>query len=567
MLANIVRRLRDPDSAIRFACIDAVSAMASQITKPPFSVFLKPLTEALLLEQDYNSQIGSALCLASAIDASPDPDPAQLQRLLPRLLKLLRAECFKAKPALLSLIGSIVGAGGASSHNVLLNLIPCAVDFLSSGDWAARKAAAETLVKLAIVERNLLSEFKSSCITSFEARRFDKVKAVRDTMNRMLEAWKDVPGLPDEMSPPSQSKPSSRESASDGRFPPYSINSVSLGFETPQLKKKTISKSTPLSPYKSPETKVRKKSPLETNDTKHGKLECKKPSDWKIEIAVPHSQPFTVLCDDDVKQRDGKVLEENESRHGTKRALFNKNFDDKMYKFGGLRSGSRVVPFHDKEGSESTIVVSNTTEDIYGNHKDNEDLCLIRKQLVQIENQQSSLLDLLQKFIGSSQSGMRSLETRVHGLEMALDEISYDLAVSTGRMSKTDTAGNTCCMLPGAEFLSSRFWKRTDSRCSTSRFSSSGGTSSLAAMRKMTDNDGNAELFMLKNRRFRLQWGSGFVVNPLAEIHNDSTGSPRVYSNRMTKSAIQALEGRQGHNGSGLLTGLLPADAVSRSSA
>ena len=37
---------------------------------------------------------------------------------------------------------------------------------------------------------------------------------------------------------------------------------------------------------------------------------------------------------------------------------------------------------------------------------------------------------------------------------MALDEISYDLAVSSGKIPNTDSADNTCCKLPGAEFLS-----------------------------------------------------------------------------------------------------------------
>ncbi|XP_010255522.1 PREDICTED: microtubule-associated protein TORTIFOLIA1-like [Nelumbo nucifera] len=579
MLANIVRRLRDPDSAVRSACVDAVTAMASQITKPPFSVFLKPLTEVLFLEQDYNCQIGSALCLASAIDASPDPEPAQLQKLLPRLFKVLKSECFKAKPALLSLIGSIVGVGGASSHNILLNLIPCVIDFLSSEDWAARKSAAETLVKLAVVERNLLSEFKSSCLTSFEARRFDKVKAVRDTMNRMLEAWKDVPGPPDEVSPSSQSKSSSRENASDGRFPPCSGSSGSLGFETPQTRKKTITTSRSSPPYSSSETTARKRSPLKITDNKPGpalfrKLDCKKPADWKLEIAVPHAQSFTVLCDDDSKHRDGRILEsvENESRPETKRALFNKNLEDKGYRFGGLRSGSRVVPFHDKEGFESTVVVSNATEEIYGNQKDNEELSLIRKQLLQIENQQSSLLDLLQRFIGSSQNGMRSLETRVHGLEMALDEISHDLAVSTGRISTTDTAGNTCCMLPGAEFLSSKFWKRTEGRYSTSRFSSAGVSPSLAMTRNMMEKDGNSNPLKMDNRKLRLQGNSELVMNPLAEIHSDCRGSAGVYSNQIPKKVNQDPEGRQtsncsGIDGASLVTGVLPADVICRSSA
>lgn len=149
--------------------------MASQITRPPFSSLSKPLVEAMLHEQDYNLQIGSTLCLAAAIGASPDPEPAQLQKLLPKVVKLIKNDCFKAKPAMLSLIGSIVSAGGAKHRGVLNCLIQCLVEFLSSEDWAARKAAAEALLRLAMTERNLLSEFKSSCLASLESRRFDKV--------------------------------------------------------------------------------------------------------------------------------------------------------------------------------------------------------------------------------------------------------------------------------------------------------------------------------------------------------------------------------------------------------
>lgn len=175
MLSNLIRRLRDSDSAVRSACINAVSSMSSHITKPPFSSIVKPLAETLFTEQDHNAQIGAALCLASAIDAAPDPDPALLRRLLPRIEKLLKCDSCKAKPAVLTLIGSIVEAGGASSSNVVKNLVPCVLEFLSSEDWAARKGAAEVLVKLALVERDMLSEFKSSYLKKFEARRFDKV--------------------------------------------------------------------------------------------------------------------------------------------------------------------------------------------------------------------------------------------------------------------------------------------------------------------------------------------------------------------------------------------------------
>lgn len=119
--------------------------------------------------------------------------------------------------------------------------------------------------------------------------------------------------------------------------------------------------------------------------------------------------------------------------------------------------------------------------------------------------------------MGSSQNGMRSLETRVHGLELALDEISYDLAISSGRMTKSDVHGNTCCMLPGTEFLSSKFWRKTHGRHSIPRFSRSGGTSSLAATNSQADKNGETKL---TNHRFRPD--GGFITNPLAEIHADS---------------------------------------------
>jgi hypothetical protein len=175
IIANVIRRLRDSDSSVRSACVNSVSALACHVTKQPFLSFLKPLSEALFTEQDQNAQIGAALCLASAIDGAPDPDSARLAKLLPKFQKLLKREVFKAKPALLTLIGSVVEAGGASGQASLKNLVPCLVESLSNRDWAVRKSAAETLLVLANVERELLPEFKSECLKVFENRRFDKV--------------------------------------------------------------------------------------------------------------------------------------------------------------------------------------------------------------------------------------------------------------------------------------------------------------------------------------------------------------------------------------------------------
>lgn len=529
MLSNVVRRLRDSDSAVRLACVDAVGVMSSQITKPPFSAFLKPLTDSILLEQDYNLQIGSALCIAAAIEAAPDPEPEQLLKLLPRLLKLAKSESFRAKPALLSLIGSIIGAGGASTRGVLNSLVPCLVEFLSSEDWAARKASAEALARLALVERDLATEFKSSSLSSLESRRFDKVKVVRDTMNRTLDLWKELPCDSNGLLPLSPSKASSKDNGAGGCFPPASKISCDVGFETPQPKKIIPTRSPPSD--NSLVTTARKRSPLQSSNNGKSttamfrKLDCKKSSDWKVEVAVPHPSSSKVACEDDLKRRYLVVSDSEEngncgdSRPETNRVLFSKISNEKMHKFGCLSSGSRIVPFHENNNSESAVVDSNATEEeIYENQKDIEDLSLIRKQLIQIENQQSSMLNLLQRFIGNSQSGINSLETRVNGLEMVLEEISFDLAISSGRVSNSDSAGNTCCKLPGAEFLSSKFWKRTEGH-TTSRFSSTGSIQALTTINNMPNKYASN---MVDEQKLQHQNLDGFVANPLADIHGTS---------------------------------------------
>ncbi|KAL5544322.1 hypothetical protein UlMin_008106 [Ulmus minor] len=528
MLSNVTRRLRDQDSAVRSACVNAVAVLSSRVTKPPFSAFLKPLADALFTEQDVNSQIGAALCLASAVDAAPDPEPAKLGKLLPKFEKLLKCESFKAKPALLTLIGSVIEAGGVSGEGSLRNLVPCLVSFLSSEDWAARKATAEALGKLAVVERDLLPEFKAGCLKTFENRRFDKVKVVREVMNQMLEAWKQIPDVSGDVSPPPQSQASSKENANDRRYPPGSRPyGAAAGSEASQLRRKLIpvNRSTP--PESSYATTARKRSPFKSNEKKSvpamsQKPDRKKLSNWKVEV-IPNASSRRAIVDDDLEEGDEnvpdrRINDKNKlSKPETKRGLFYKSSDEKVNKFGAFRSGSRVAPYQE----EST----KSTEDIHTNHRECEDLSLIRNQLVQIEQQQSSLLDLLQRFIGSSQNGMRSLETRVHGLELALDEISYDLAMTSGRMTKTDSSSTPCCLLPGAEFLSSKFWRKTEGRYTAPRISTaSSGTPSVPAMRYRDDSNGNAERLKL-NHRFRLQGGGGIIVNPLAEIPSDSRGN------------------------------------------
>ncbi|GFP81423.1 microtubule-associated protein tortifolia1, partial [Phtheirospermum japonicum] len=92
LLSAVVRRLRDPDSAVRSACVAASLSLSSNLTSPPFTSITKPFLEFLFTEQDQNAQTGAALCLAATIKGSRSPDAASLRRLLPRLEKLAKCD-------------------------------------------------------------------------------------------------------------------------------------------------------------------------------------------------------------------------------------------------------------------------------------------------------------------------------------------------------------------------------------------------------------------------------------------------------------------------------------------
>ncbi|KAG1364023.1 putative TORTIFOLIA1-like protein 5 [Cocos nucifera] len=435
MLAAALRRLRDPDSSVRAACVDAVRSMAASHPAAVAPVLLRPLASALLHEQDRCAQIASAFCLAAAINAaSTDQDLAHhLQRLLPHLVKLLRSNAFKAKPALLSLLGSVAGVGGASTPTLLGLLVSCLAEFLSSEDWAARKAAAEALSLLAVSEKDRLAGFKSSCLSSFENRRFDKVKIVRESMNRMLEVWKDIPTALDTESnalPASQSpsNPSPRESASNGRYPTASVSSSPVQSASPSITRKSgflSSRSPP--PAASPIPTTGKNTPIRNKNLSPPsfcKTDHKQNSDWRVEIAIPNMHSVEVVSEDVILKVQGQGgIEGNvRSRLEARRMLFEKNSEDKGNKLAGLKYASCVAPFQDTGSLESTAVADNTTDDLSAAHKDG-DLSLIRMQLVQIENQQSSLLELLQ--VTSLTCQMVFLSTSIRFSWLLLKSFAY----------------------------------------------------------------------------------------------------------------------------------------------
>lgn len=157
---------------------------------------------------------------------------------------------------------------------------------------------------------------------------------------------------------------------------------------------------------------------------------------------------------------------------------------------------------------------------------------------------------------------MNSLETRVHGLEMALDEISYDLAVSRGRIPHTDATEDMCCKLSGSEFLSSKFWKKTDGRNSTSRIYS---RNTLSATGDVAEKHGSYERFNTNNTRFQHR-RSELFMNPLADVGSDSKGHLGLHSCKIPKNVVKEAEPErtQSNNTSGQ-NGFSPAaSAVTR---
>lgn len=508
ILAAALRRVRDQDSSVRAALVDTARAAAAASASAPAA--LRPLTDALLHEQDQCAQLAAALATAAAVEASAvTADLASyLHRLQPRLLKLLRSNAFKAKPALITLIGASAAMGGDAQVTAS---IPCLRDAIASDDWAARKAAAEALAALALEHADLLTTYKSSCVAFFEARRFDKIKIVRESMNRMIEVWKEIPDAEeDECSSPappashSQRRSSLTGSVSDGRYPAASLGSNSVPSATRRSRLPVSRSSLPdVSPSvtksNSPSIRSKKLSP-----PSYRKVRQAKNCDYKVEIDVaPDATPIKVVTEEKLL-KGGSVRDRLEAR----RTLF-QGSEDRSAKLAGLKAGSRVVPYEGGGNLDEISEVEGGSER-FAVHKD-ESLSEIRTQLLQIENQQSSLLDLLQKFIGKSENGMNSLETRVHGLEMALDEISRDLAFSSGRMSNREADVKTCCI------LSPKFWRRHNGGRSSSRFSASDPANSSEESR--TSNKWERQKFGLQG---------GFVTNPLAEPNISSVGKTMV---------------------------------------
>ncbi|KAH9305369.1 hypothetical protein KI387_009773 [Taxus chinensis] len=409
--------------------------------------------------------------------------------------------------------------GGTLSQQTLVALVPCMVDTLQSNDWTIRKAAAEAFGCMALSLGPFLSSFKASCVAALESCRFDKVKPVRDTVVQTLQAWKSIPDA--EVSSPLTEKGSTSkgtENSSIEAFPTDNKSACGTGRNSTFLRKSGSAVTKSATDGISVST-AKKRTPLtdtKINQNLPRKLDCRKTDHWHVEVAVPrkclpisviHNEEFNTSnfsnvsgrkqrasnIDDNYRFGDSETFgkmdtsrlsDESRASCETKCILVDDGFEEKssMRRTPSSKLAVELTALHNnppeqssmnKQNSDCLVSESNTKHNAHfvgeTTTRTAEDLAFIRKQLSQIENQQLSLMELLQAFMGSSLESISTVETRVHGLERIVNEMAQDLGKSPGRMA----SGDKCHRSLGAEMLRSKYWKRKDRTHPSSRLGSS----------------------------------------------------------------------------------------------
>lgn len=429
MVISIVKRLKDPDSVVRNACIETMSILASKLSttdneqEGSFVLLVRPLFEALG-DQNKHAQCGSALCLSRVIDHTRDPPVSILQRMLIRTTKMLKNPHFMAKPAMIELNRSIIQAGGASTQTTLNAAMSSIQEALKNSDWRTRKAACEALLELASTSTNgsFSDSIKSSCIRSLELCRFDKVKPVRDTVLQALQLWKSLLGTDASELSEAGSSIKGDYSESNKKRVPLSVRKTGISYvESPQnsnTKDWQIEVNVP---------KTRNISLAYTRDEEsEGSSVTKTFERTKSDITsiqdtgyeyVPmddkqESSSVTVIGDDHVK---GNFVKSNqneiEEEASTEEQRYFPKGQDRKSLDSSVTESSSII------GHESRGCCVQTAKE----------MSCIREKLLEIESKQSNLLDLLQVFARKTMDSLSMIQSKVSTLENVVDRMSEDI--------------------------------------------------------------------------------------------------------------------------------------------
>nr|PNR28124.1 hypothetical protein PHYPA_028716 [Physcomitrium patens] len=482
MVGNIVRRLKDPDSNIRDACVETIGIMASQVSGfdglSTINVFVKPLLEALA-EQHKVLQTGASLCLARVIESARDPDPHILHRLCPRIVKMLGSPNFLAKASLLNVVGVMVQVPGVVSMSQLPSLLGSVQEELDNSEWTVKKAAAETLSNMATAVGGVLGSYRGSVLATLENNRFDKVKPVRDSVTEALQLWKTVY---DPNAPPIATSGSSGSASPSRCFEVDATASISDRRNNMRGLPTSISDTCGRNRSMSNGRAVppRKRTPISSdkkpNPDFFRKLQDARDSiEWQTFVDCPRHSP----------QEESLTAEAASSGH----LVYHGNCvetaqrcDTPSRACGAsdsftLEEGNGVDLNYDQEGdgelkkpAANGAISSNSYQDPHSAvHRDTSDnpeswghpqvikhqsceyespwvdgslrndgdrtimdMRTIHRHLHSLERQQLSMMEMLQDFMVCAHDSMHDLEGRVAGLEQILEDVSQNFGTTDG---------------------------------------------------------------------------------------------------------------------------------------
>uniref|UniRef100_A0A3B6DBU8 TOG domain-containing protein n=1 Tax=Triticum aestivum TaxID=4565 RepID=A0A3B6DBU8_WHEAT len=441
VMAHLSRRLKDTasDSSVRDACRDAAGQLAAVYLRPlaasaageagngTVALFVKPLFE-VMGEQSKTVQSGAAACLAKTVEgAGPGPGVlAMFGKLGSRVFKLVGGQGVQAKGSLLNVIGSLAQVGAISPQNMQQTLQSIR-DCLENSDWATRKAAADTLCVLATYSGHLIGDGAAPTIAALEACRFDKVRPVRDSVIDAVQLWKQLTG----------------EDTNDGKTKEATGSETKLDSPSNNEKAKgsSIAEKAAVLLKKRPTLTDR-----ELNPDFFQKLETRTTDDLAVEVVVPRKTLQSHLqSEDDPEEVDGDPVGAANSNGSADdegsltQVRASSSFQSVRNKWAGQRGNrnkdAKARP-SDVEDRCETSAKDSAPMTIPGdgpfiNNKTN--WLVIQKQLSQLERQQTSLMNMLQDFMGGSHDSMVTLENRVRGLERVVEEMARDISLSSGR--------------------------------------------------------------------------------------------------------------------------------------
>ncbi|KAL8135380.1 hypothetical protein AgCh_010140 [Apium graveolens] len=435
IVVGVVKRLKDPDSVVRDACVETMGVLAVKLggiescdAEGVFVALVKPLFE-ILGEQNKQLQSGSALCLARVIHNTSYPPITILHRMLIRTVKFLKNPHFLAKPAVIQLNSTIIQAGGASTPNSLYAAMTSIQEALKSSDWVTRKAASAALGEIASSGGSDFSSLRASCICSLESCRFDKVKPVRDTVLHALHLWRSLVGS--DTPACSDTGSSLKETFSGGGYGDISSTGESTSKAVTSTKDTRNEESEGSSVTKTFEMASNDISSSQYNGFEYVPVDDKQETSSVSIVVTDKFKTKLVPNFHNSLLREPVVMETGIGKHFSNEEVS----ADQQTCF--VKTQNR--------GSLDSIVTMSSSQTI-GTCclQTANDMIMVRKHLLEIENKQSELLDMLKMFTINTAESLSLIHMKVSVLEDVVGKMSQlnggrCFEQSTFKLSKRST--------------------------------------------------------------------------------------------------------------------------------